>query len=106
MICSTCGNDNPRTSLECLNCRSNLNVVRCNCGFLNSLMDTYCGSCGGELKKLSSQRKDESLDSVSNHIPNFSESELMRLIELQQTVQQSENTSTAISQSDIDKLFE
>lgn len=105
MICSTCGNDNPRSSLDCTNCGNKLNVIRCKCGFLNSLMDSYCGSCGKQLMKTSAISRLQRFEANANPVPNFSEQELMRLIEIQQMNVQMEQHSNAISQSDIDKLF-
>ena len=106
MICSACGNDNPRTSLECNNCGNKLNVIRCRCGFLNSLMDSYCGSCGKQLMKSSALSRGQRLESNPNPAPNFTEHELMRIIEIQQIHMQSDKQSNVVSQSDIDKLFE
>jgi hypothetical protein len=106
MICSSCSSDNPRTSLECISCGNKLNVIRCRCGFLNSLMDSYCGSCGKQLIKSSSLSRGQRLDSNTNTIPNFTEQELMRIIEIQQQHSQAEESVNAVSQSDIDKIFE
>jgi hypothetical protein len=105
MICSSCGNDNPRSSAECVNCGSKLSVIRCRCGFLNSLMDSYCGSCGKQLMKTSILSRMQRFESSANPFPNFTEEELMRIIEVQQMHTQAEQQSNAVSQSDIDKLF-
>ncbi|MFZ4621155.1 MAG: zinc ribbon domain-containing protein [Bacteroidota bacterium] len=106
MICSACGNDNPRTSLECINCGNKMNVVRCKCGFLNSLMDSFCGSCGKQLIKSTLLARLQRLEVNSNPIANFSEQELMRIVEIQQTTMHDEQTPNSVSQNDIDKLFE
>ncbi|MBP9211790.1 MAG: zinc ribbon domain-containing protein [Bacteroidetes bacterium] len=106
MICSSCGNDNPRSALECVSCGTRMNVVRCRCGFLNSLMDAYCGSCGKQLMKTSVLSRLQRFESSANPFPNFSEEELMRIIEVQQMHIQAEQHQNAVSQTDIDKLFE
>lgn len=106
MICSSCGNDNPRTSLECISCGTKLSVIRCRCGFLNSLMDSYCGSCGKQLMKSSILSRIQRFESSANPFPSFSSEELMRIIEVQQMHTQSVQQTNAVSQSDIDKLFE
>ena len=106
MICSLCSSDNPRTALECISCGNKLNTVRCRCGFLNSLMDSYCGSCGKQLMKSSLLSRTLRLESNANPNPNFSEQELMRLIEIQQITAHAEEITNAVSQTDIDKLFE
>ncbi len=106
MICSACGNDNPRTSLECINCGNKMNVVRCKCGFLNSLMDSFCGSCGKQLIKSTLLARLQRLEVNSNPIANFSEQELMRIVEIQQSTMHDEQMPNSVSQNDIDKLFE
>jgi hypothetical protein len=106
MICSSCGNDSPRTSLECIACGMKLNVVRCKCGFLNSLMDSYCGSCGKQLIKSTVLARLQRLDSNSNPIANFTEHELMRIVEIQHATLHNEQQQSTVSQNDIDKLFE
>lgn len=106
MICSSCGNDNPRASAECITCGTKLTVIRCRCGFLNSLMDSYCGSCGKQLMKTSVLSRIQRFESSANPVPNFSEEELMRIIEVHHLHSQTEQQTNAISQTDIDKLFE
>ncbi|MFA6469114.1 MAG: zinc ribbon domain-containing protein [Bacteroidota bacterium] len=106
MICSACGNDNPRSSLDCGNCGNKLSVIRCKCGFLNSLMDSFCGSCGKQLMKTSVMSRIQKFESSANPYPNFSDQELMRIIEIQELHKQSTQSSNAVSQTDIDKLFE
>jgi len=46
------------------------------------------------------------IESNANPIPNFNEQELMRLIEIQQITTHAEEVTNAVSQTDIDKLFE
>lgn len=106
MMCSSCGNDNPRSSAECTNCGTKLSVIRCRCGFLNSLMDSFCGSCGKQLMKTSVLSRIQRFESSANPVPNFSEEELMRIIEFQQMHTQTEQQVSTVSQTDIDKLFE
>lgn len=106
MICSSCGTDNPRSNAECLSCGSKINVIRCKCGFLNSLMDSYCGSCGKQLIKTSSLTRLQKFESSANPVPSFSEQELMRIVEIQQVHIESEQQANTVSQQDIDKLFE
>jgi hypothetical protein len=45
-------------------------------------------------------------ESSANPVPNFTEEELMRIIEVQQMHAQTEQQASTVSQSDIDKLFE
>lgn len=106
MICSSCGNDNPRTYLECMTCGQPLSSIRCTCGFPNYLLDSFCGSCGEALVKTSFLSRIQSFESNSNPVPNFSQQELMRIIELQQMQDHAEHSGSNISQGDIDKLFE
>ncbi len=106
MICSACGSDSPRTSLECIECGAKLNVIRCKCGFLNSLMDSCCGSCGKQLMKSTLLSRMQKLEANSNPIANFSEQELMRIVEIQQMTIHEEQVQNSVTQNDIDKLFE
>lgn len=106
MICSSCGNDNPRTTPECLNCGNKLSIIRCKCGFFNSLMDSYCGSCGKQLIKSNTPSRVLRYESHSNTIPTFSEQELMRIVEVNQMQNQLDQNNNVVSQNDIDKLFE
>lgn len=105
MICSSCNADNPRTMLECISCGNKLNVVRCRCGFLNSLMDTFCGSCGKQLIKSSSHSRIQRLEMNTNIVSNFTEQELMRIIEIQEMQSQLNQPENVVSQNEIDKLF-
>lgn len=106
MICPSCSNDNPRSAQECISCGMKLNVIRCRCGFLNSLMDSYCGSCGKQLIKTSILSRMQRFETSANPFPSFTEEELMRIIEVHQLHLQSEQQTSAVSQTDIDKLFE
>lgn len=106
MICSSCGNDSPRTSTECIDCGNKLSVVRCKCGFLNSLMDSYCGSCGKQLMKSSHFTRIQNFESAANPVPNFTDEELMKILEIQQMYTQQERATSTVSQDDIDKLFD
>ena len=106
MICVSCGNDNPRTQAECITCGYKLHVIRCKCGFLNSLMDSYCGSCGKQLIKSSTLTRIQKFETSANPVQNFSEQELMRIVEIQQSHMQSGQQANIASQEDIDKLFE
>ncbi len=105
MICSSCGSDSPRTKTECINCGNKLSVVRCKCGFLNSLMDSYCGSCGKQLMKSTLFSRMQNFESSANPVPNFTDEELMQLLEIQQIHAQQDRAPSTVSQDDIDKLF-
>lgn len=106
MICSSCGNDNPRTTLECISCGNKLSVIRCKCGFLSSILDSYCGSCGKQLMKSNTISRAQRAESNSSSIPIFTEQELMRVIEINQMQNQLDQQSGGVSQNEIDKLFE
>jgi len=69
-------------------------------------MDSYCGSCGKQLMKTTALSRIQRFESSANPFPSFSEEELMRIIEVQQMHTQAEQHSNAVTQSDIDKLFE
>lgn len=106
MICSSCNEDNPRSAVECASCGSKMSVIRCRCGFVNSLMDSYCGSCGKQLMKTNILSRIQRFESSANPYPSFTEEELMRIIEVQQIHTQFEQQPNSVNQSDIDKLFE
>ncbi len=106
MICSSCGNDNPRTTPECISCGNKLTVIRCKCGFFNSLMDSFCGSCGKQLMKSSTISRVQRFELNANTSSNFTEQELMRIVEVNQMQNQQDENGNVVSQVDIDKLFE
>jgi hypothetical protein len=106
MICPSCGNDNPRTTPECISCGNKLTVIRCKCGFFNSLMDSYCGSCGKQLMKSNTISRVQRYESTANATSMFTEQELMRIIEVHQMQNQIDQNGNVVSQIDIDKLFE
>jgi hypothetical protein len=106
MICPSCGNDSPRTTPECISCGNKLTVIRCKCGFFNSLMDSYCGSCGKQLMKSNSISRVQRYESNPNTASNFTEQELMRIVEISQMQRQLDQNGNVVSQTDIDKLFE
>ena len=106
MICPNCDNDNPRTAIECISCGAKLNVIRCKCGFLNSIMDQYCGSCGSQLIKASAHVRMQKFETTSGASIPFTEQELMTLIDIQRNAAQAEVQQNKASQTDIDKLFE
>ncbi len=106
MICSSCGNDNPRTTPECISCGNKLTVIRCKCGFFNSLMDSFCGSCGKQLMKSSTISRVQRFEFNVNTSSNFTEQELMRIVEVNQMQNQQDENGNVVSQVDIDKLFE
>ncbi|MBI2429465.1 MAG: zinc ribbon domain-containing protein [Ignavibacteriales bacterium] len=105
MICSNCTNDNPRTALECIFCGTRLSTIRCKCGFLNSLMDHYCGNCGSQLIKATALARMQKFETSLGVSTAFSEQELMTLIEIQQSITQSETQQNKVTQGDIDTLF-
>ncbi len=106
MICPSCSSDNPRTTPECFNCGNKLTVIRCKCGFLNSLLDSYCGSCGKQLMKSSTISRIQRFESNVTTSSNFTEQELMRIIEVNKMQNQLDQNGNVVSQIDIDKLFE
>jgi len=105
MICPNCENDNPRTAIECIACGEKLNIVRCKCGFLSSIMDQYCGNCGSQLIKASALIRMQKFETSLGATSIFSEQELMTLVEIQRNVAQAEIKQHKVSQTDIDKLF-
>lgn len=106
MICTSCGNDNPRTTPECINCGNKLTVIRCKCGFFNSLMDSYCGSCGKQLMRSNTISRVQRFETSSSIVSPFTEQELMRIVEVNQMQNHMDQHSDTVSQNDIDKLFE
>lgn len=106
MICSSCGSDSPRASMECVQCGAKLSVIRCRCGFLNSLMDSYCGSCGKQLMKGVHYLKTQRTDHSATPVAPFTEQELMRILEVQQLNAGGDQPQNAVTQTDIDKLFD
>ena len=105
MICPNCENDNPRTAIECISCGQKMNVVRCKCGFLSSIMDQYCGNCGSQLMKASALVRMQKFETSFGSTAMFTEQELMSLIEIQRNAAQAEVQQQKVSQSDIDQLF-
>jgi len=105
MICSNCSNDNPRSAIECIVCGTRLTTIRCKCGFLNSLMDHYCGSCGSQLIKATTLMRMQKFETSFDAANEFTEQELMTLLDIQQSIIQSETQQNKVTQEDIDKLF-
>ncbi|MEW5797944.1 MAG: zinc ribbon domain-containing protein [Bacteroidota bacterium] len=105
MICSNCNSDNPRTAVECIMCGTRLTSVRCKCGFLNSLMDHYCGSCGSQLIKVTTLMRLQKFETSLGVVSEFSEQELMTLIDIQRSMTQTEMQQNKVTQDDIDKFF-
>ena len=105
MICPNCKNDNPRPAIECITCGEKMNVVRCKCGFLSSIMDQHCGNCGSQLIKASAFVRMQKFETSLGSSAVFSEQELMALIEIQRHAAQTEVQQQKVSQTDIDKLF-
>jgi hypothetical protein len=105
MICPNCESDNPRTAIECIACGSKMNVIRCKCGFLSSIMDQHCGNCGSQLIKASAYVRMQKFETLTGSSIPFTEQELMTLIDIQRNAVQAEVHQNKASQVDIDKLF-
>lgn len=106
MICSNCENDNPRSAIECLSCGVKINSIACSCGFHNSLIDQYCGSCGKQLLKSPSLSKLQKGFSSPAATMTFTEQELMTLVNLQQSLLQQDDRHNKVTQDDIDSMFQ
>ncbi len=106
MICQHCQSDNPRNELECTVCGTKLHAVKHSCGFVNLLTDFYCGGCGQSILKMTSQLKKKFTDDVIQSEYQFSEQELLALLDIHQRSVAGRAQRNVISQSDVDKLFQ
>ncbi|KAB2924176.1 MAG: zinc ribbon domain-containing protein [Bacteroidetes bacterium] len=106
MICPSCNNDNPRSAVECLTCGDKLTVASCSCGFRASLIDRFCGQCGEPLLK--NPLFGTKLRTVPSRraAASFSEQELMTLVGIQHSNSLQGRAAPAVSQKDVDALFE
>jgi hypothetical protein len=106
MICQHCQNDSPRNQLECTVCGTKLHAVKHSCGFVNSLTDFYCGGCGQSILKTTTQLKQKFNDDIMQQECQFNEQELLTLLDVHQRTSGQKTRQNAISQKDVDKLFQ
>jgi hypothetical protein len=65
----------------------------------------YCGGCGQSLLRAGSLLKRHTAEDYIETMSQFSEQELLQLLDLQQQTTKA-GKSVSISQSDVDKLFQ
>ncbi len=106
MICQHCQNDNPRNTLECTVCGTKLHAVKHSCGFVNSLTDFYCGGCGQSILQVTTQLRQKFNDDTMQPEHQFSEQELLTLLDVHQRASTRQARHHIISQKDVDKLFQ
>lgn len=106
MICSQCNNDNQRGVTICVFCNAKLPGVRHSCGFINSITDQFCGGCGEHLVVQKTIFRPHVSDTPFQSMPNFSDNQLVTLLEVQKQQVGDKKKAAGSKQEDINKLFE
>ena len=106
MICTQCNNDNVRGLTTCSFCSAKLPGSRHSCGFINAITDQFCGGCGEHIVAQKPIFRPQVIDAPFMSMPNFTDTQLVTLLDVQKQVVGDKKKNIGPKQEDIDRLFE
>ncbi|GEM_PF-1410139 len=110
MKCSKCLAINGEHSLFCRRCGFRLRLNCPQCGFANETEDAYCGGCGRNLTgtaptNVPSESTAHRQTSTSQNLPHAFLEDILKE-EQSETEKNPKNEKKAVTQEEIDKLFD
>jgi len=101
MTCTKCGNQNIDWASYCTQCGAPLGLI-CDCSFLNSQENIFCGGCGMSLKDTQSKKTKTTVNDDS-FVPQLNRKQISDLI--QESIYFKGGSKEKLDQSDIDNIF-